>query len=252
MSEADVVRARELFTLEMIRIRTDLMLANPEDSDIEAEGLEALEEAEAVVLEKHDVDLGSRMDEDQVHDADELKARSTKSKTPLAPDTRSLANTSSAPEGSDNDSVPSIARPLSATNSAVDLGLDPDRFEIMSSASGPADSEGLLSEGAEEFEADDEAEEHDVDAPEENEVAEVEMAEEEMGVLPVPTADRSDLPDPGEDNSRVNKTGPWLPPSGSKPKLSNPFARGGPVGRFGPMGAQSQYSFCPNYSLIVM
>lgn len=48
--------------MEMIRIRTEMRLANPEDSNIEAEKLEAMDEAEAAVLENLDDNLVHQME----------------------------------------------------------------------------------------------------------------------------------------------------------------------------------------------
>ena len=62
MMEDDLVWAREEFSMEMIKIRTEQRLANLEDSDIEAEELEAVNEAEAVVLEHHNNNLICQME----------------------------------------------------------------------------------------------------------------------------------------------------------------------------------------------
>lgn len=245
MSETDMVHARQTFSMEMIRIRMEWRLANPDDSEVEAEELEAVEEAEAAVLESHDDDLGRRMEEEQFDDDHDKEGGLDL-----------LVEAASATPGEP-----------SATSSAVDLGLELDQFETQSHASGPADSEGMLSEDAYEDCADDEAvsevledeevEDEEVDVEEDEEVdmedesvdaaEEADVAVEEVDEVPIQKTNRSDSPDPG-DNISINKTGPWLPLSAAQnPKPRNPFIKTGnpfaasrvPIERFGPLGTQA-------------
>lgn len=245
MSETDMVHARQTFSMEMIRIRMEWRLANPDDSEVEAEELEAVEEAEAAVLESHDDDLGRRMEEEQFDDDHDKEGGLDL-----------LVEAASATPGEP-----------SATSSAVDLGLELDQFETQSHASGPADSEGKLSEDAyEDCEADDEAvsevledeevedeevdmEDEEVDVEDESVDAaeEADVAVEEVDEVPIQKTNRSDSPDPG-DNISINKTGPWLPLSAAQnPKPRNPFIKTGnpfaasrvPIERFGPLGTQA-------------
>lgn len=245
MSETDMVHARQAFSMEMIRIRMEWRLANPDDSEVEAEELEAVEEAEAAVLESHDDDLGRRMEEEQFDDDHDKEGGLDL-----------LVEAASATPGEP-----------SATSSAVDLGLELDQFETQSHASGPADSEGMLSEDAYEDCADDEAvsevledeevEDEEVDVEEDEEVdmedesvdaaEEADVAVEEVDEVPIQKTNRSDSPDPG-DNISINKTGPWLPLSAAQnPKPRNPFIKTGnpfaasrvPIERFGPLGTQA-------------
>lgn len=44
MTEADMVQVGEEFSMEMIQIRVEQRLVNPEDSNVEAEELEAINE----------------------------------------------------------------------------------------------------------------------------------------------------------------------------------------------------------------
>lgn len=245
MSETDMVHARQTFSMEMIRIRMEWRLANPDDSEVEAEELEAVEEAEAAVLESHDDDLGRRMEEEQFDDDHDKEGGLDL-----------LVEAASATPGEP-----------SATSSAVDLGLELDQFETQSHASGPADSEGKLSEDAyEDCEADDEAvsevledeevEDEEVDMEDESVDAaeEADVAVEEVDEVPIQKTNRSDSPDPG-DNISINKTGPWLPLSAAQnPKPRNPFIKTGnpfaasrvPIERFGPLGTQAAVT---NFSL---
>lgn len=244
MSETDMVHARQTFSMEMIRIRMEWRLANPDDSEVEAEELEAVEEAEAAVLESHDDDLGRRMEEEQFDDDHDKEGGLDL-----------LVEAASATPGEP-----------SATSSAVDLGLELDQFETQSHASGPADSEGMLSEDAYEDCADDEAvsevledeevedeevdmEDEEVDVEDESVDAaeEADVAVEEVDEVPIQKTNRSDSPDPG-DNISINKTGPWLPLSAAQnPKPRNPFIKTGnpfaasrvPIERFGPLGTQA-------------
>lgn len=241
MSETDMVHARQAFSMEMIRIRMEWRLANPDDSEVEAEELEAVEEAEAAVLESHDDDLGRRMEEEQFDDDHDK-------------------------EGGLDLLVEAASGASGEPSSAVDLGLELDQFETQSHASGPADSEGMLSEDAYEDCADDEAvsevledeevEDEEVDMEDESVDAaeEADVAVEEVDEVPIQKTNRSDSPDPG-DNISINKTGPWLPLSAAQnPKPRNPFIKTGnpfaasrvPIERFGPLGTQAAVT---NFSL---
>lgn len=119
------------------------------------------------------------------------------------------------------------------------LGLND--LETQSYASGPADSEGFLSDEAEEHYKDIGVKMWDKavdDVVLVKDVASGKESEEKVGEETIAQSFLNHLLseslDPSEDHIHINKIGPWLPTSKRNRKVYDPFAGKGPIEQFGP------------------